>query len=257
MSAIAASERLISGGRLVSAWSVYADSGVVEALARTGFDAVTLDMQHGAHDFASVNAGIAAIVAAEKPAAVRLPLAAWGTASRVLDAGATIAIAPMVNSAADARAFVAATKYPPVGERSWGPQRAMALTGLDRAAYVANANRFCVTLAMIETAAALDAIDEILAVDGLDGVFVGPSDLSLALSGGTRIDPAGPEVDRAVVFVQERAAACGKIPGIFTVSAAMACRARELDYRFIAVGLDSGYLAAGAATMLAGIGTAP
>lgn len=257
MSAIAASEKLASGGRLFSAWSVYADSGVVEALARSGFDAVTLDMQHGAHDVASVNAGVAAIVAAGKPAAVRLPLAAWDTASRVLDAGATIAIAPMVNSAADARIFVAATKYPPIGERSWGPQRAMALTGLDRETYVVGANRFCLTLAMIETAAALDALDEILAVEGLDGVFVGPSDLSLALSGGARIDPAGPEVDRAVVFVQQRTAACGKIPGIFTVSPAMARRVRDLDYRFIAVGLDSGYLAAGIETMLAGIADAP
>ena len=145
-------------------------------------------MQHGLLDTGSVMTGIGAIALAGKPAVVRIALGDDATASRALDMGAEAVIAPMVNSVEDARALAAATKYPPVGERSWGPTRAMTLARHRAAAqYLENANRTCFTFAMIETVRALDALDAILAVDGIDGVFVGPFDLSVSLSAGRQV----------------------------------------------------------------------
>ena len=91
----------------------------------------------------------------------------------------------MINTPADARAFAAAAKYPPIGERSWGPHRATTLAGLpDQSVYLREANDHVVTLAMIETRTALDNLDAIVDTPGIDGLFLGPSDLSIALSGG-------------------------------------------------------------------------
>ena len=103
--------------------------------------------------------------------------------SRALDFGAEGIIAPMINTAADARAFAAAAKYPPVGERSWGPHRATTLAGLaDQSVYLREANDHVITLAMIETRTALGNLDAIVDTPGIDGLFLGPSDLSIALS---------------------------------------------------------------------------
>ncbi|MEZ5840591.1 MAG: aldolase/citrate lyase family protein [Hyphomicrobiales bacterium] len=235
------------GGFALSAWSTMASPALAEALARGPFDCVTIDMQHGGHDIASTMAAISAVALAGKPAAVRLALNAWGEASRVLDAGASVVIAPMIDNADLAREFVAATKYPPTGARSWGPQRAMALMGLDRATYLTGANDFCLSLAMIETREALAAIDDILAVDGIDGVFVGPSDLSITIAEGAAVDPSAPAVDAAFIHVAARAAFHGKIASAFTVTPAMAARVKSLGYRFVALGTDAGYLTAGMA----------
>ena len=122
--------RLRAGETLFTAWSAIPDPLVAEFLARTGFDAVTLDMQHGCHSTESVMRGVAAITLAGKPAIVRIPVGRFEMASRALDFGATAVIAPMVNSVADASAFAAAMKFPPLGERSWGPTRVLALHGI-------------------------------------------------------------------------------------------------------------------------------
>jgi 4-hydroxy-2-oxoheptanedioate aldolase len=112
--------RLRAGETLFTAWSAIPDPLVAEFLARSGFDAVTLDMQHGCHTSDSVLRSVPAIALAGKPAVVRVPIGDFAMASRALDFGATAVIAPMVNSMADARAFAAAMKFPPEGERSWG-----------------------------------------------------------------------------------------------------------------------------------------
>ena len=143
-------------------------------------------------------------------------------ASRLFDGGAAAVIAPMINSAADARAFAAFCKYPPAGDRSWGPGRGIALTGLSPAAYLAQANQQQLAIAMIETREALDALDDILAVPGIDGVYVGPSDLSIALSNGAHVDPFHPDVDAALTHIVARAKAHGKFAGFFTFSGASA-----------------------------------
>ncbi len=239
--------RLRAGESLYSAWSAIPEPLVSEFLGRSAFDAVTLDMQHGCHSTESVLRGIAAIKLSGKPALVRIPIGRFDMASRSLDFGAAAVIAPMVNSLADARAFAAAMKFPPIGERSWGPTRALALHGAaDPQAYLQTANRQTMAIAMIESRAAEAILDDILAVEGIDGVFVGPSDFSIALSNGARIDPANEEMLAAAGSIARRAQQAGKVPCAYAASGAAAKRARALGFSLIALGSDFNYLTAGA-----------
>ncbi len=143
--------RLRAGEVLWSGWSALPEPLVAEAVARAGFDCITFDVQHGLHDVASVMRGIGAVTLAGKPALVRMPVGDNGFASRVIDMGAEAVIAPMINTANEARAFVAAMKYPPIGERSWGPARVLALRGIEPQAHLDTANGTTLALAMIET----------------------------------------------------------------------------------------------------------
>lgn len=239
--------RLRADETLYTAWSAIPDPLVAEFLARSAFDTVTLDMQHGCHTVDSVLRGIAAIKLTGKPAVVRIPVGRYETASRALDFGADAVIAPMVNSVADAQAFAASMKLPPQGERSWGPTRVLALRGgMDLQTYLASANADTAAIAMIETRAALDALDGILAVDGIDGVFIGPSDLSVALSNGTKVDPVSPAVLEAAADMAAKARSAGKFAGIFAFTAATARQFRDMGFRLITISSDINYLLQGA-----------
>ena len=245
--------RLSADETIFTAWSAIPDPLVAESLAAT-YDAVVLDMQHGCHSTDSVLRGIAAVAGAGKPAVVRVPVGRFDMASRALDFGAAAVIAPMVNSAADARAFAAAMKYPPVGERSWGPTRALNLfRQSDKQAYLRSANAESLSFAMVETRAALDALDDILATDGIDGVFLGPSDLSLALSDGGKVDPKADNVLRAAEDIAKRARAAGKFSCAFSMDAEAALQFRDMGFRFIALGTDVSCLAGGAKALLDGV----
>ncbi len=205
----------LRGGPLFAAWVVAPEPAVIEALLREDFGGAVLDMQHGGFDIAKAAAGVASCALFGKPALVRVPVGDFATASRMLDAGAGAIIAPMINSAEEARRLVGFTKYPPTGERSWGPGRVTTLSGgLDGPDYLGRANAMQLTIAMIETRAALDNVDAILAVEGIDGVFVGPSDLSIGLSGGT-LDPSSAKVDAALDRIAASAERAGKLAGIF------------------------------------------
>jgi 4-hydroxy-2-oxoheptanedioate aldolase len=251
MSMPALAARLRNGETLYCGWVTMPEPLVAETVARSGFDCVVLDMQHGLLDTGSVMTGIGAIALAGMPAVVRIALRDDATASRVLDMGAEAIIAPMVNSVEEARALAAATKYPPLGERSWGPMRAMTLEGIDQPLqYLASANQTSFTFAMIETVRALDALDAILAVDGIDGVFVGPFDLSVSLSAGRQVAPGDVSVDGPIKHIAERTAAAGKVAGIYAPTPERARSFRDVGYRFIAVAADQSYLTYGAAELL-------
>ncbi|KAA2234647.1 HpcH/HpaI aldolase family protein [Salinarimonas soli] len=243
------SDRLTSGP-LFTAWCGLPDPAVPGLLAREGFDAVTIDMQHGAIDFAATVRAIPLVGAAGKPAVVRVPVGEFATASRLLDAGAAAIIAPMINTVEDARRLAAYTKFPPLGERSWGPHGALALSGLAPKDYFAQANGFSVTFAMIETREALAIVDDILAVDGIDAIFVGPSDLSIALSGGASLDPASREVEAAMDHVIARARAAGRFIGVYAASGERGAQLAAKGFDLIALGSDSAMLRAGAAAAL-------
>ena len=244
--------RFRDGESLISSWIGMPEPLVAEMAARSGFDCVTLDMQHGLWGPEGVMRGIGAVALAGRPALVRIPVGDFAMASRALDMGAEAIIAPMVNSVADAKAFVAAVKFPPVGERSWGPNRTLALFGeTDGNAYLKRANTETLAFAMIETRAALDALDTILAVDGIDAVFVGPSDLSITLSGGAALDQRSAAAEEAVREILAKAHGAGKRAGIFAITAAQAIDYRALGYDLVALGTDSIYLRLGAAALLA------
>lgn len=243
--------RLREGRPLVSAWCGIPEPAVAGLLAaEPGFDAVTLDMQHGAYDVDSVVRAIPLVAARGKPTIARVPVGAVATVSRLFDAGASAVIAPMVNSAEDARRFAAFAKYPPLGERSWGPQPALSLSGLSADHYLKEANGLCLTFAMVETRAALDAVDAILAVDGIDGIFIGPSDLSIALSGGAGLDPDGATVRAALDHARARTRAAGKRIGIYAHSGARTREHVQEGFDLIALASDVALLRAGAQAAL-------
>ncbi len=254
MAAFDLAERLRAGDTLTTGWNIWPEPLIAEVAARSGFDCVTIDMQHGLHDGVSVMRGIGAVTLAGKPAIVRVPVGDFAMVSRALDMGAGAVIAPMINSAAEARALVAAAKYPPVGERSWGPLRVQTLRGIDPATQLAVANNDTLTFAMVETRRGLDSIDDILAVDGVDGIFVGPSDLSVTLSDGAAIAPGDPAIDAPLRLIGERTRAAGKIAGAFAWGGGRARFFRELGYRLIALGTDQTYLVTGINALLAGDG---
>ncbi|NJR13521.1 MAG: hypothetical protein HC779_03835 [Phyllobacteriaceae bacterium] len=250
-------DRLARGETVFTAWSHITSAHLAGVIAGAGYSDVTFDMQHGAHDERSVFEGIAAVRRAGTSATVRVPVARWDMVSRALDFGAGAVIAPMINSLADAQALPPPSKYPPLGARSWGPGRAMELDG-DAAGYAAGSTGFLLAqndrtlaLAMIETKGAMAALDGILAVDGIDGVFVGPADLSIALNGGAGVEPLGDAVTQAASHIAARAAAAGKFAAIFCVDPAWAQRYRAMGFQLQALMADSDLIRAGAKAALA------
>jgi 4-hydroxy-2-oxoheptanedioate aldolase len=246
--------RLSADETLCTAWSGVPDALTVEIVAKQGFDAVTLDMQHGGHGEDSVLRCIASIQAAGKPALVRIPVGRFDMASRALDSGAEAVIAPMVNSVADAQAFAAAMKYPPLGQRSWGPTYAFPRDGKgSQAEWLHESNQRTLAFAMIETRAALDALDGILDVPGIDGIFVGPSDFSIAWTNGGQVDSTLEDMMEAVQSIVERTRKADKYAAIYIVDPAIAGRMVKMGYRLLAFGSEHSLIAAGAKSALASV----
>ncbi|RFB77963.1 HpcH/HpaI aldolase family protein [Methylovirgula sp. 4M-Z18] len=233
------SQQIRAGKPVFAAWCGYPEPAIAEQLCRDGFDTAVLDMQHGAFELDSAIRGIAHVALAGKPAIVRIPVGAFATVSRIFDYGAAGVIAPMINSAADARAFASFAKLPPVGDRSWGPRRALPLTGLAPDEYLRAANDQHLAIAMIETREAIAALDDILATPGIDGVFVGPSDLSIALSHGQKVDWAAPEVDQALDHVAARAKVHGKFCSAFTFNGVVAKNLASRGFSLLSIGTDA------------------
>lgn len=242
----ALSERLRAGRPVLSAWCGIPEPAIAGILAREGFDAVTLDMQHGAIDFAATLRAIPLVAAAGKPALARIPVGDFASASRLLDAGASGVIAPMVNTVEDAGRFAGFMKFPPIGERSWGPHGALSLAGLSPDRYFAEANDFSVAFAMVETREALGIVDDILAVPGIDGIFIGPSDLSIALSKGSAVDPMAGEVQLALDHARARAKAAGKLIAVHAPSGERAADMVKQGFDLVAIASDAALLRAGA-----------
>lgn len=221
-------------------WSMIADPMLAGFLARAGFDAVLLDQQHGTYDYKSSCAAITEVALAGKSSLVRVPVGDFAMVSRMLDAGAAGIVAPMINTVSDAEALAAAAKFPPVGQRSWGPDRAMWLSGLRNGAdYLAGANDRALTIAMCETEAGIADLEAILAVQGIDGVLVGPADLSIALSKGAVIDPLGSAVTAALGEIARKTRAAGKIPCAFAPSPARAREMVGMGYQLVSVEYDA------------------
>ena len=177
----------------VNGWLAIANSFSAEVMAHQGWDSLTIDLQHGVVDYQAMVGMLQAISTTDTVPVVRVPWLEPGILMKALDAGAYGVICPMVNSREDAQRLVAWTTYAPRGTRSFGPVRATLYGGAD---YPQHANETIVTLAMIETAKALDNLDAILSVEGLDAVYIGPSDLSLALGCKPAFDEVDPKVAR-------------------------------------------------------------
>src|SRR5690348_8331465 len=244
-------KRLRAGETVFSAWCGLPYPLVAETLARDGFVAVAIESQHGLWDVGGILAGIAAVRQGGAAPIVRVPLNDFALVSRALDFGAEGIIAPMINTAADARAFAAAAKFPPIGERSWGPHRAMTLGGVsDMANYLREANDNVITLAMIETRTALANFEAIISTPGIDGFFLGPSDLSIALSDGKTVDPLSQDVERELETLIAATRRAKKIAGAYCHSAERAVALGKRGVKFLAVSSDLSMLRAGAAAAM-------
>jgi 4-hydroxy-2-oxoheptanedioate aldolase len=210
-----------------------------------------MDQQHGFWDTAATTIGIAAIRHAGAAPIVRIPLNGFGVCSRVLDLGAEGVIAPMINNAADAKTFVAAAKFPPLGERSWGPHRATMLAGIaDQKDYLREANDNIVTLAMIETNEAMKNLDAIAATPGIDMLFVGPSDLSINLTNGSTLDPHSKEVEAALEKILAAAKKAKKWAGLYCATADRAVETAKRGFQFLAVASDLTFFRSGIAPQM-------
>jgi 4-hydroxy-2-oxoheptanedioate aldolase len=232
-----------AGGSALNGWLSIPDSYAAETMAHQGWDSLTVDMQHGVTDFASAVAMMTAISTTPTVPMVRVPWLEPGIVMKALDAGAQGVICPMINDRAEAERLVGACRYPPLGYRSFGPNRAMLHYGAD---YPEHANDSVIVIAMIETAQALDNLDDILGTPGLDAIYVGPADLCFSLTGKFGFDHTEPPLYDAITHILERAKAHDVIPGIHCGTAAYARRMIDLGYRFVTGGSDVHLMAAGA-----------
>ena len=228
------------------AWTVIPSSLSAELFARTGFDYVCVDMQHGLADFSDLVGLIQAIDLGDSRPVVRVPWNEPGIIGRVLDAGALGIIVPMVNSRAEAVAAVGACRYSPDGFRSAGPTRVGLRDGAD---YVATANARVSCVPMIETRAAIAELDEILSVDGVDTIYVGPSDLSVTLGLGPGNHDGEPAFDEALAAVVAACARHDVVAGIHA-NADLAERRVAQGFTMVTVAVDLPLLRAGAEASL-------
>lgn len=237
-----------SGGAVVNGWLGIPNSFSAETMAHQGWDSLVIDLQHGVIDYSNMVPMLQAISTTNVVPIVRVPWLEPGILMKTLDAGAYAVICPMVNSREDAEKLVAYTHYAPEGTRSFGPIRALLYGGAD---YPKHANDTIVTFAMIETAKALENLDDILSTPGLDAIYIGPSDLSLALGCAPVFDDVDPPVVEAIDHILARAKAHGLVAGIHNGTPEAALKRIAKGFQFVTIASDARLMAAGAQQVMA------
>jgi 4-hydroxy-2-oxoheptanedioate aldolase len=206
--------RLAAGEIIVNAWLSIPSGYAAEGVGHSGVHSVTVDMQHGMLDFSDAMPMLQAISATSATPLVRVPSLDTAQIMQMLDAGAYGVICPMISTPEQAAELVAACRYPPTGKRSFGPSRGLLYGGAD---YVAEADGTIMAIPMIETQEAVERIDEILDVDGIDMIYLGPNDLAFALDG--HVGYPRPKSEAAIGEVLKAATRRGIPSGIFCGSA--------------------------------------
>ncbi|HQR20634.1 MAG TPA: aldolase/citrate lyase family protein [Burkholderiaceae bacterium] len=237
-----------SGGAAVNGWLAIGNSFAAETMAQQGWDSLTIDLQHGMVDYVSMIPMLQAISTTATVPVVRVPWLEPGILMKTLDAGAYAVICPMVNTREDAQRLVSYTQYAPRGTRSYGPVRATLYGGAD---YFQHANDTIVRFAMIETAQAIDNLDAILSVEGLDAVYIGPSDLSISLGCKPTFDELEPRAAQAVEHVLARARHHGVVAGIHNGTPEAALARIAMGFQFVTISSDARLMAAGAQQVIA------
>ncbi len=228
------------GGKIINGWCAIPNAYSAEVYAHCGWDSVTIDLQHGPVDFQAAVGMMQAISTTDAVPMCRVP---WNDAAiimKLLDAGSYGLICPMINTKAEAEQFVSFGRYPPIGTRSMGPNRAVQYAGAD---YWQGANDEVLMFAMIETKAGLENLEQILSVKGLDGVYVGPSDLSMAMGKPPTLDPSDTGVIDAIAEIARITRSKGMIAGVHTDSPATAKKRFEQGYNLTTLLNDARVLA--------------
>lgn len=235
------------GGTALNAWLTLEGAASAAAVATAGFDSVTLDLQHGAaepHDAARIFAAV------EAAGAAPLARVRWNDPAelmRMLDVGARGIVCPMIGSRAEAEAFVMACRYPPLGVRSYGPVHGALGAGRE---HTTRANEIVLTFAMIETAEGFGNLDEIASTPGLDGLYVGPSDLSLGLGLETFADLGDPRLLEALDAVVDAAKRHEIVAGVHAPSPERTAAMAERGFRFVTPVVDTTLVTDGASASL-------
>ncbi len=242
-------KRWAEGKAVVNGWLAIPSGFSAEVMAQCGFDSVTVDLQHGVQDYLSMVACFQAMQAHPVTPMVRVPWNEPGIIGKVLDGGAYGVICPMVNTKKEAEAFVAACKYPPLGTRSNGPIRAAMYGEATNYQKVANDETLCIP--MIETRSAVKNLEAILDVEGIAGVYIGPSDLGFSYGLVPKLDREEPEILKIYDKVLKECGKRGIFAGIHTGGAAYAARAIGMGFRLVTLSNDSGLLATAAKAAVA------
>ncbi|MDU8910219.1 HpcH/HpaI aldolase/citrate lyase family protein [Aestuariicoccus sp. MJ-SS9] len=232
--------QLASGQRSIGCWMCLCDPYVAEIVARAGFDWVLIDGEHAPNDLVTITRQLQVVDPHCAPL-VRLPMAEPWLIKQVLDAGAQNLLIPMVNSTDDARAIVRAMRYPPQGIRGVGHALGRASRFGAEADYARNANDELCLIVQIESVAATEALDDILAVEGVDAAFIGPADLAADMG----LTPDAAEAQALVATTLRRIAEAGKPAGIIDFADSAIDAHFENGAQFVAVAADVLFLSRG------------
>lgn len=229
-------EALAKGERQIGCWMSFADGQIAEIMGTCGFDWLVIDGEHAPNDIRSIRDQLIALTASPSHPVVRVPVGETWMIKQVLDAGAQTVLVPIVESADQARELVRACHYPPKGVRGVGATAARATMFGSVSEYIQTADQEVCLLVQVENRAGIDALDEILQVEGIDGVFIGPADLSTDM--GHQGNSAHPEVRAAIADAITRIKAAGIAPGILGVSEEATQAYLDMGAQFLAVGID-------------------
>lgn len=246
--------RLQAGQPAVGTWLTLPDITAAQLMSRTGFEWLTVELEHTPITSETAAAMFAIIAAQGCVPLVRVPINSTENIKRALDTGAWGIVVPMVNSRAEAEAVVRAARYRPVGERSIGGQLHAANFGTDASTYYARANEQILVVVMAEHVDAVERIEDILSVPGIDAVFVGPNDLHASLGLAPVFDSDHAQFNAALARVLAAARARGIAAGIHVLDAAQARRRIDEGWQFIAVASEAGFMLGRAAEITRALG---
>ena len=236
------------GGSAINGWLQIPNSFTAELMANQNWDSLTLDMQHGVIDYSHAISMLQAISTTDVVPMARVNWNEPGQIMKILDAGAYGIICPMVSNRKEAENFVQACMYPPRGYRSYGPIRGLVYGGPD---YADEANNEILKFAMIETKESLDNLDEIMQTPGLDGIYIGPADLSLAIGEKPSFDkPEGDPVYKVIMKILEHAKKNKIIAGIQNGQPEYADKMIKKGFQLVTIGTDQRFMTAAAKAAL-------
>ena len=233
-----------AGKPIINSWLAVPSSFSAEVMANQGWDSLTIDMQHGLIDYPNAAGMLQAISTTDTVPMARVNWNEPGQIMKILDAGCYGIICPMVSNRAEAEKFIQACQYPPNGYRSFGPIRASIYGGSD---YMKHADTEILKLAMIETKEALEKLEEIIDTPNLDGVYIGPADLSLAVGEEPGFDkPDNTKAYNEILRILEAAKKRNLLAGLHNGTAEYAQKMIEKGFNLVTVGSDSRYITSGA-----------
>ncbi|MEW2914028.1 HpcH/HpaI aldolase/citrate lyase family protein [Leisingera sp. JC11] len=242
-------QALSQGKRQIGCWMSFADGQIAEIMGTCGFDWLVIDGEHAPNDIRSIRDQLIALAASPSHPVVRVPVGETWMIKQVLDAGAQTVLVPIVESAEQARELVRACRYPPKGVRGVGATAARATMFGTVTEYIQTADQEVCLLVQVENRAGMAALDEILQVEGIDGVFIGPADLSTDM--GHQGNSAHPEVRAAIADAITRIKAAGIAPGILGTTDEATQAYADMGAQFLAVGIDVMVLAKNARDLAA------